>query len=75
MTFQTYIDVFNYGVQYSWILVIFSVTISFSVAVPLIAPFGNHLFFTLSQSQTRLFLHILMIVAYSVRTLFKLKKL
>jgi len=31
---------FNYGVEYAWILTMFTVTLSFSVVCPLIAPFG-----------------------------------
>lgn len=31
---------FDYGVQYAWILTVFTVTLSFSVVCPLITPFG-----------------------------------
>lgn len=31
---------FNYGVEYAWILTMFTVTLSFSVVCPLITPFG-----------------------------------
>jgi hypothetical protein len=31
---------FDYGVQYAWIITVFTITISYSVVCPLITPFG-----------------------------------
>ena len=31
---------FDYGIQYAWLLTVFTITLSFSVVCPLITPFG-----------------------------------
>ena len=35
---------FPFGVQYAWMILIFAMTIIYSVSCPLITPFGKHLF-------------------------------